>query len=179
MNNIKVTVDYELPNTDKFDALIGEYLKAKAITEATKETIIPLIEEGGKAKYLAICEQLNVIVGQLKEILLISNGKSTSVQGWYIDNHDDSYRMVLSYDRTTNQVKITYRERFGYTARNFLDWEGNKDELLSLDGLITRWNDFKIIEEMQKDCYRQLKRMIDNEQKKAKVIADTLGKMRE
>ena len=65
MNNIKVTVDYQLPNTDKFDALIEQYLAMKAITDTTKETMIPLIQVGGKAKYDAICEQLFINGQQL------------------------------------------------------------------------------------------------------------------
>jgi hypothetical protein len=178
MNNIKVIVDYELPTTNKFDALIEQYLQAKAITETAEESIIPLIQKGGKAKYDAICEQLDVIVNQLKKILLVCNGTSASATGWYTDGHNENYRMVVTYDRSKNQVRITYRERFGYKSRNFLDWVNNQEDLLSLNGLVTRWNDFKIVEEMQKDCNQQLQHMIDTQQKKAKTIVDTLEKIR-
>ena len=179
MNNIKVTVDYELPSNDKFDALLEQYLQAKAITDTTKETMIPLINEGGKARYEAICDQLDVIVGQLKKIVEVSNRRSASATGWYTDKGGNSFQMIVCYHGLYKKAYISYRERHGYTSRDFLNWEYNKEDLLSLDGLVTRWNDFNIIEEMQRDCNRQLQSMIDSQQQKAKIIADTLGKIRE
>lgn len=179
MSNIKVIVDYELPSNDKFDALLEQYLQAKAITDAAKETMIPLITEGGRARYEAICDQLDVIVDQLKKIVVASDGISASATGWYTDKNGNSFRMIACYHGLCNKAYISYRERHGCISRDFLNWEYNKEDLLSLDGLVTRWNDFNIIEEMQRDCNRQLQNMIDTQQQKAKIIAGTLGKIRE
>lgn len=179
MNKIKVTVDYETPSTTKFDALIEQYLAAKAVTEQTEDTMIPLIKEGGQAKYEAICEQLYVIADQLKKISELRGGQHTEeASGTYFLN-DDCYRMYVRYYPVRNEIAITYRERFGYTAWDFLDWENQSKDLLSLDGLVTNWNQFKIIEEMQRNCNWHLRCMIETQQKKAKTITETLNKIRE
>ena len=179
MNNIKVTVDYELPTTDKFDALLEQYLQAKSIAETTKETMTPLIQMGGKARYDAICEQLQVIVGQLKKIALVSESHSSQSATGYYHLRGESYRMCVVYYPSRDKVEITYREKFGYTSRDFLNWEYNQNDLLDLDGLVTCWNNFTIIEDMQKQCNYTIQNMITEQQKKAKKIASTLNKIRE
>ena len=42
MTNIKVTVEYEVPKTNKFDALMAEYEIAKKIADETESYYKPL-----------------------------------------------------------------------------------------------------------------------------------------
>lgn len=179
MNNIRVTVDYELPNTGKFDALVEQYLQAKTIADTTEMTMIPLIQKGGKAKYDAICDQLSIIENQLKKIVLITNCQLATATGWYMNEYYDNYVVVIEYDGLKDRTKVYYGRNLSNYKCDFLDWDSNKDELLSSNGLITRWNDFKIIEDMQKDCNRQLNDLIEAQRRKAKRIVDTLSKIRE
>lgn len=179
MNKIKVTVNYETPNTTKFDALIEQYLAAKAVTDATKETMIPLIEEGGKAKYDAICKQLDVIADQLRKISTLRGGQHIEEASALYWERDDHYRVRVRYYPVRNKITITYHDKFGCAAWDFLDWDNQSKNLLSIDGLVTNWNQFKIIEEMQEACNWHLKCMIEDQQKTAKTIAETLGKIRE
>lgn len=175
MNNIKVTVDYQLPNTDKFDALIEQYLAMKAITDTTKETMIPLIQEGGKAKYDAICEQLFIIGQQLKKISLLSNKSPICISAYYGNNHE---KIIVEYFKAADVVEIYYNNRYGCSKYNFLDWENKKDNLLSLGGLVTNWNNYNIIEKLQEQCDFILKSMINNQKREAEKIASTLEKIR-
>lgn len=175
MNNIKVTVDYQLPNTDKFDALVEQYLAIKSITDTTKETMIPLIQEGGKAKYDAICEQLFIIAQQLKKISLLSDQSFVYVTAYYGNNHE---KIIVEYFKDSDIIEIYYNNEYVCSKYDFLDWEKYKDNLLSSGGLVTNWNNYNIIENLQKQCNFILKSMIDNQKREAEKIASTLEKIR-
>ena len=60
----------------------------------------------------------------------------------------------------------------------FWDWENKKDNLLSLGGLVTNWNNYNIIEKLQEQCDFILKSMINNQKREAEKIASTLEKIR-
>lgn len=82
MNKIKVTVEYEQPETDRFDALMAEYKAAKAVADEAKETIKPLISAAEEAKYEAICQQLREFGRKLTEALW-RNGKYEPLNGYH------------------------------------------------------------------------------------------------
>lgn len=176
MNTIKVSVDYETPSSNKFEALMEEYFATKAIAENVEETMIPLIQVGGKAKYDVICRQLGVISEQLKQLASVSPSNCVKVGGRY-DKCGRSRTITIEYNKIRDTIEIKYRGNF-CGERNFLDWEQNQEELLSPTGLVTQWNNFKIIEEMQDECNRRLRILINHNQEKTQRIIGTLNAIR-
>ena len=73
MNNIKVTVEYETPKTNKFDELMTQYETIKQTADETVAYYKPLADMAEETKLLAIREQCKTIVNYLEKLHAINS----------------------------------------------------------------------------------------------------------
>lgn len=154
MSNIKVTVEYESPPEDKFAALMAEYKAAKAAADEAKSTIQPLIDAGMKAKYEAICKQLEELGQKLKEYHSItktgkfSDYEYVSISTMYFNQFGGAY------------FSLRYSPHEGLAC-----YAGNgkfftKKEEADCQYVLKHWNTLHIIEELEKDLLRKMQSSI-------------------
>ena len=122
MSNIKVDVRYETPKTDKFTALMEQYKAAKELADTTEKELTPLIEVGGKAKYHAILEQLEVLANQLKEFsIMIGAMDKQSIAAKYYNSCNSCVWFKIEYNPQTDAMKYYYElYQLEHTGFDFL-----------------------------------------------------------
>lgn len=151
-NKIKVIVEYEKPEMNKFEALLNQYKIAEKIANATEVELTPLIQEGGKAKYIAICEQLTVIGKQFREYCLVTKKKYyTHIWTKYRNYCGSDVYFSIGYtpdDDTLHYLFNGYSLDRGY-GWDFMNFECNSKDLIGDGGVVTRWSRFNIISELQ------------------------------
>ena len=82
MNEIKVTVTYDKPNTSKFDALMAEYEAAKKCADETVAYYKPLADVAEDAKFDTIMEQLETIKEYAVRISEINGGGAVWINAY-------------------------------------------------------------------------------------------------
>lgn len=157
MNNIKITVEYETPKTDKFSELLEQYNNIKKLSDETVSYYKPLADAGCETKMELIIEQLATIQGYLTEINELTQ----------------SNNYVFAFEK--------YREAYYYFKvwGNKIEWGNSdftKERYLSsfenslkpfFEHIIMNWDEFKIYESLEKQCIDKLTKLIDNEKARA------------
>ena len=83
---IKVTVTYTEPEQpSKIDALLKEYEAAVKVASETKETLTPIIDGVGLAKYDAICEEIMKIGNKVKAYCKLKHSTNSDARQVEID----------------------------------------------------------------------------------------------
>lgn len=148
-NKIKVTVEYEKPNTNKFDSLMAEYEAAKKYADATVAYYKPLADVAEDVKFEAILEQLETIKGYARRISEIS-GKATSIQYWFYGRRFD----------------ITYNIHM----RSFeIKWGGDKftKELAASGSVLKNWEELEVYKNLEKEALLLLEKEIKKQKERA------------
>ena len=86
--DIKVSVEYDIPKTDKFTALMAQYKEVEKLSRETVSYYKPLADMAEAAKMEAILKQLEPLRQQLKQLNAINehvDHVSVSVGGYYFD----------------------------------------------------------------------------------------------
>lgn len=154
MNNIKVTVTYETPTTNKFDALMKEYEAAKKCADETVAYYKPLADVAEDAKFDAIMEQLQIIANYAKQICEI----------------DPEHRAVWINAYYDHKISVCYRTNYPLE----IQWDGanfTKDNLHRNPGWFTResynilgkWDEWQLYQKLENEACRQLKVAIERQ----------------
>ena len=154
MSNIKVTVEYESPPEDKFAALMAEYKAAEAAADEAKSTIQPLIDAGMKAKYEAICKQLEELGQKLKEYHSITKtGRLADIECVVISTMYPTYGRIAYFT-------LRYSPHGGLVCyADDSKFFSHKEEA-NCQYVLKHWNTLHIIEELEKDLLRKMKSAI-------------------
>ena len=148
MNNIKVTVTYEAPTTNKFDALMKEYEAAKKIADETVAYYKPLADVAEDTKFDAIMEQLQTIANYAKQICEI----------------DPEHRAVWISVYTTHSFSMCYRTNYPLAIK-WDDASFTKDNLHKRPtwftnesyNILGEWDKWQVYQKLENEACRQLK----------------------
>ncbi len=159
MNEIKVTVTYEKPNTNKFDALMAEYEAAKKYADETVAYYKPLADVAENAKFDAILEQLETIKEYARRISEIT-GESTYIREWI-----GSCRFDISYH--PNEPRLQYEVKYG--GKPFTKAQAQNDRNTFFDGIniIGRWEELKAYEQLEGAACGVLRKAITEQTRRA------------
>ena len=173
MTNIKVTVEYEKPEMSKIDALIEQYVAAEKVADATISETKPIIEACGRVKYEAICEQLYQIGEKLRKFCLI--GKR--IVSPYIDfRYEDGKRFEIKYDYKYDSISYLYNVGT-FNSGDYFDSERNYEYLIRKDGLVTNWNKYNIINELNISLEKKIQSEINSRFNHANEVKKHLDTM--
>ena len=172
-NKIKITVEYEKPEMSKLDALMEQYVIAEKIADTTIADIKPVIEECGRAKYKAICEQLELIGKKLRQFCLMGKRINTPyIEVWY----EEYTRFKIKYDYEKDELRYLYNVGTFNDGASFM-WEANYKHLTDTNGLVTKWNNYDIINKLNKDLERLIERSIESQLSRANGVKKHLENM--
>lgn len=174
MNEIKVTVTYDKPNTSKFDALMAEYEVVKKIADETEAYYKPLADMAEITKFNAIMEQLEIIKGYAKRIgdiksdaVWITAYVSSSVCG-SANSGGEMFQVIYRPNETTwrfeirSDWKIFDKNHIGYHCKDSHNFIGN-------------WNEWRIFEKLEEEAIRQLQNAINEQKRRAEVEINRLN----
>ena len=166
MNKIKVTVEYEQPETDRFDALMAEYKAAKAVADEAKETLQPLIAAGFAAKHQAILNRLYKLGISLRQYNEATRHKSSTL-----------YTEIF-YLCETRYFKITCDDISGITIR-VADTDFTNPEAAVTRYLVESWNHQTIEEDLRKNLEEKWQTQIKSQTKIPVDLQNTLTRIQE
>lgn len=151
-NKIKVTVEYEKPEMSKMDALMEQYAIASKIASKKTSEIRGVIEEVGHAKFLAIGEQLKEIGAKLRQLCLAGNRVlSPCIEAYY----KDYTRFQIQYNYDRDHLFYLYNATGMGSGDSFFS-EGEYKYLVRENGLVTKWNEYDIINKLNQALERKI-----------------------
>lgn len=176
-NKIKVTVEYEVPTTSKFDALMSEYMAAKKIADETELYYKPLAEAAEEAKFDAILQQLETIKYYAQKISqLCGHRGSTWIKATipYSERNDHDYMYgsgdftVTYFPNEQNHFEIRWggvcfdKKIFNNGRGNFCSGSQN---------VVGNWDKWKVYQRLEENAIMKLNELIkEQETKKQKQI---------
>ena len=168
MNEIKVTVTYNKPETSKFDALMAEYEAAKKYADETVAYYKPLADVAEKAKFDAIMEQLETIkeyAVRIQEITGYSEVEiSAGVHAYMRGDACSSVYFTVTYRPKAFIISCDHTPFINY--RKFCDGRYN---------IVGKWEEWKIYEQLEEDAFRQLQNAIENQKARAQKQINRLN----
>jgi hypothetical protein len=168
MKNIKVIVEYEVPKTSKFDALMNEYMVAKKIADETESYYKPLAELAEEAKFDAIMHQLEIIKYYAQQISRLNNNETVWIKahipGYERNEHCPMYGsgdfIVTYFPREQNRFEIRWssvifdKERFNSGRCNFCSGSHN---------VVGNWDKWKVYQRLEEDAIKKLNELIQKQ----------------
>lgn len=169
MKNIKVTVEYEIPKTNKFDALLAEYEIVKRIADEAEEYYKPLAELAEEAKFDAIMHQLETIKYYAQQISqLCGHCGSTRIKATipYHERNDHNYAYnsgdftVEYFPKEKDHFRIKWggvifdKERFNNGRGNFCSGSQN---------VIGNWDQWRVYQRLEEDAIKKLNELIQKQ----------------
>lgn len=165
MNEIKVTVTYDKPNTTKFDALMAEYEAAKKCADETVAYYKPLADVAEEAKFDAIMEQLETIKDYAMRISEINGGTAVWISAYYTANEIGAY--------TSNTFEVIYRPKettlmweiktnHGRFAKPYVKYYCENGR-----NFIGNWEELKVYQRLEANACKQLREAINNQKRRA------------
>lgn len=166
MNTIKVTVEYNIPKTDKFSAMLKQYEEVKNTADEVVSYYKPLADMAEEAKFSAILDQLEVICDYALTLYQI-NSRNRTVSAYAFDEIHPGYgRGEFSVNVTEKgEVYISwYSHPFAldYYRRN--KWAFTNGYEMNILG---NWDKWKLFEKLEARCIRMLQNEMDNQKKRA------------
>lgn len=158
-NRIKVTAEYEIPETTKFDLLMTEYRAAKKYADENVSYYKPLADAAEDAKFDAIMEQLKVIIGYLEQIYQINKWYATVMA----EIPRSPYYFLIEYI-SDGEYRIKWAEK-EFTKDNFHRFHpyfctGNHN-------ILGNWEEWKIYQQLEQDALKRLQELIRSELSRA------------
>lgn len=148
-NKIKVTVEYEAPNTSKFDALIIQYNAAKQMADEAIAYYKSLADTAMEAKLQVILEEIETLEGYMRRIYEITK---TDINLSFWPN-----RFGGRFDITFKPKDICpFRISLGGDR---LYWHSKIGERI-----IAEWDKQLFFQQLEKDACLQLSKAIESEQ---------------
>jgi hypothetical protein len=164
MNEIKVTVNYIRPTTNKFDALLEQYNEVKQLSEDTVSYYQPLAEMAEEAKLNAILAQLETIKTYLKKLHSI-NGVKHRIRLFDTSNPDHCY-FDIEVSRS-GEIEIFWN-KYPLTINQYLanphffngQWYGYYN-------ILGNWDKWNFYERLEKECIDELTYEIEKQKNRA------------
>ena len=184
MKNIKVTVEYEVPKTNKFDALMNEYMVAKKIADEAESYYKPLAELAEEVKFDAIMHQLETIKYYAQQISRLNNdGCATWIIATipYHERNDHNYMQgsgdfTVEYFPKEANFRIRWggvifdKERFNNGRCNFCSGSQN---------VIGNWDKWRVYQRLEEDAIKKLNELIqkqtERQQRQINRLKDVQG----
>ena len=183
MTNIKVTVEYEVPKTNKFDALLAEYVLAKQIADETESYYKPLADAAEEAKFDAIMVQLESIKYYAKQISRLKGDESVWIKASISAiERGDNYPMYNSGDFTViyNPKEINPFE-IRWEGNNFTKERLKKGRCNLCEGkhnILGNWDKWNVYNRLEESAIRQLQAQIDKQQTRQKEQINRLNNIK-
>lgn len=163
---IKVNVEYEIPKTTKFEALMKEFEVAKKVADETVSYYQPLADCAEKAKFEAIMEQLEIIKQYAKQISSITH-EATFLRSWFEGKGAWAFELVYRPRETTFKFEIEYGGNpFVRDNPRFYQGETN---------IVGNWEEWRCFELLEKEACNQLKELIEKEQQRGNTQIERLN----
>lgn len=174
MNNIKITVEYETPTTNKFDELMAQYETIKQTADDTVAYYKPLADMAEETKFLAIREQCQTIVKYLETLHNLNKGiNSVSVRG---TKHDITSARTFSieYDGRimwnnclfTLEIYKTYKYEFN--AEYYDDYN-----------ILGNWDKWNVYARLEEQCLKLLNAEIEKQKNRGIAQKNRLANITE
>ena len=173
MNEIKVTVTYNKPETSKFDALMAEYEAAKRYADETVAYYKPLADVAENAKFDAIMEQLETIKEYAVRISEITNQAvwitayiSSGVCG---SSNCDGEKFSVVYRPNETLLRFEIRSAWQEFSRKQIKYytEGAHN-------FIGNWDEWKVYEKLEAKALELLRKEITEQTRKANQAKNRL-----
>ena len=175
MKEIKVTVTYEKPNTNKFDALMAEYEAAKKYADETVSYYKPLADAAEEAKFDAIMEQLETIKKYAKRISEIKDDAAVWIKAHIpssvcgcSNSGGQEFQVVYRPKETAYKWEICSayvkfdRKRIAYHSEGSHNFIGN-------------WDEWRVYEKLEKNAISQLNELINEQKRRANAEKNRLN----
>lgn len=163
MSTIKVSVEYELPKTTKFEALLKEFELAKKVADETVDYYKPLADCAEQAKFEAIMEQLEIIKQYAKQISSITH-EATFIREWF-----GSCAFQLAY----RPRETTFAFEVKYGGKPFVKDNCNLyNEGTNIIGNWEQWHCFEILEN---NVCKKLEDLIEKEKQRGQEQIERLN----
>lgn len=160
-NKIKITAEYEIPETTKFDLLMAEYRAAKKYADETVAYYQPLADAAEEAKFDAIMTQLEAIVKYAQQISQITKR--------YV-------RLVASPPSGPRYFQIEYSPDKGskikwgsmiFSKDNLQKYPVSFTSEYEYGNILGNWEKWKIYEQLEQEALEELHNIIDSELSRA------------
>lgn len=172
MNEIKVTVTYNKPETSKFDALMAEYEAAKKYADATVAYYKPLADAAEEAKFDAIMEQLETIKEYAKCISEVKDGDAIWIKA-YINSDLCGHSMGQEFEVVYRPKETVYKFEIRSSWREF-NRQHIKYHTEEGHNFIGNWDEWKVYEKLERNAISQLNCLINNQKRKANAEKNRL-----
>lgn len=173
INNIKVTVEYDMQEDLELAMALKKLSETKTNYETTDNFYTPKINAIGEAKWSAICEQLKPLVKAMKE------AKIAVIRAFYTD------------DKTGEQIRISINGNNRMYA--FCSWFNENHDLsaplsvtsrfgtfgMSPAGFISRWEEYNIYNNLRFNLLNEIEKATNKIQKDTNVIIDHFADVRD
>ena len=150
MSTIKVSVEYEKPQTTKFEALVRELEVAKKVADETVDYYKPLADCAEEAKFEAIMEQLETIKWYAQQISSITH-KATFISHQFGKN---KFEVVYRPQCTTCAFEISYCGK-RFSKDNFCNV--NQEEI----NILGNWEEWHCFKNLENKAYQTLENLIE------------------
>lgn len=173
INNIKVTVEYDMKEDLELAIALKKLSETKANYKTTDNFYTPKINAIGEAKWDAICEQVKPLVEAMKE------AKISVISAFYTD------------DKTGDQIRISINSsnRMYAFCSYFNEYHALSTPLsvtsrfgtfgISPAGFITRWEEYNIYENLRFKLLNEIEKTTNRIQKDTNVIIDHFADVRD
>ena len=174
MNEIKVTVTYNKPETSKFDALMAEYEVAKRYADETVAYYKPLADVAENVKFDAIMEQLETIKEYAVRISEIKHGSAVWItayipSGLCGSSNCDGEKFSVIYRPKETSFRFEIRSAWQEFSRKQIKYytEGSHN-------FIGNWDEWKVYEKLEEKALELLRKEISEQTLKANAEKNRL-----
>ena len=170
MDEIKVKAEYEVRDLEsRFADLENALELAQHTHKQTKDVVVPIIKEEGKARYFAIIDQLKPYMDFMRKHGNVFNSKIEIS----IDCKDNIRRRFLIGGRDINFSGNTFYSTINSKEYSLSTLQSCCDywyKYLSEFGLLTNWNAYGIVEKVDRQVRAKMERYIKNINSKTEEI---------
>ena len=165
MNNIKVMVEYTAPKTDKFQALLNQYEEVKKTADETVEYYKPLANVAEEKKLELILEQLETIVGYMKQLYTIQ-GSKYPIESHAISNSGVDYKY---FTIRSNGIDTTiYWDGYPFTMKYYAENKSHfNNEYSYAYNILGNWDKWNMYQKLEDQCIEKLNRAIEEQKSRA------------
>lgn len=173
INNIKVTVEYDMQEDLELAIALKKLSETKANYKTTDNFYTPKINAIGKAKWDAICEQLKPFIEAMKE------ANVAVIRAYYIDDKDGAEIRI-----SVNKNGVMYVQGAFFNEHCALNSSlpsvGNlKTYATSSSGFVTRWEEYDIYNRLRSNLLCEIEKTTNRIQKDTNAIIDHFADVRD
>jgi hypothetical protein len=176
MSNIKITVEYETPQTDKFAELMKQYEEIKTTSAETVSYYKPLADASEEKKLELILEQLETIKSYMMQIYSITNRAVNIKVIAYAKPIDRAFIMQYNEGKYIVRWDSFYDFNIGLYRQCKNRFNAERNESFNILG---NWEKWRIYERLEQRCLDLLKEQIDKKKQEAENEVNRLKNITE